>query len=157
MTDPPQDDGAPEELPAGGEDRTRDIRLPSLPGRPPPVLPREWASAQRSSVSPEPVSPEPVSEEPQSEAARELSAHAFRTTGRPLAEQPTDELVPPGGRPRERTIAFASPDMAGGRPAPSVGRTPRRPRRWPWVVLGLLPVLVIVGAGITLLVLLRGS
>ena len=132
MTDPPhQDDPA---TGFGGPDPTRDIRLPPLPDRSPPVLPRGWASGQRPPESPEPVSAEPTS---------------------PVADEPTDELAPPRGRPPERTIAFASPEMGGGRPTPVIGPTPRS-RRWPWVLLALVPILVIVGAGIALLVLLRG-
>ena len=75
-----------------------------------------------------------------------------------LVDEPTDELNPPR-RPRERTIAFASPDMGGGRPAPTIGPRPRpRPRRrWPWVVLTLVPIVVIVAAGIALVVLLRAG
>ena len=132
MTDPPrQDDPA---TGFGGPDRTRDIRLPPLPDRSPPVLPREWASGQRPPASSEPESAEPTS---------------------PVADEPTDQLAPPHGRPRDRTIAFASPEMAGGRPTPVIGPAPRS-RRWPLVLLALVPILVIVGAGIALLVLLRG-
>jgi hypothetical protein len=72
-------------------------------------------------------------------------------------DQPTDQLNPPFGRPRERTIAFASPEAAVGRPKPSVGRTPRSPRRWPWVVLALLPVLVIAVSGVWWVLLLRSA
>src|SRR3954452_9466656 len=72
-----------------------------------------------------------------------------------LVDQPTDELTPPRAKPRERTIAFASPEMAGGRPAPTIGARPRPRRRWPWVGLTLVPIVVIVGAGIALVVLLR--
>jgi hypothetical protein len=73
-----------------------------------------------------------------------------------LVDEPTDELTPPR-RPRERTIAFASPDMGGGRPAPTIGPRPRPRRRWPWVVLTLVPIVVIVAAGIALVVLLRAG
>jgi hypothetical protein len=73
-----------------------------------------------------------------------------------LVDEPTDELNPPR-RPRERTIAFASPDMGGGRPAPTIGPRPRPRRRWPWVVLTLVPIVVIVAAGIALVVLLRAG
>jgi len=86
-----------------------------------------------------------------------LPGVAARSAGRPQADQPTDELTPPRDRPRERTISFASPEMAGGRPAPTIGATPRRRRRWPWVALALLPIVVIVGAGIALVILLRGG
>ena len=72
-------------------------------------------------------------------------------------DQPTDQLSPPFGRSRERTIAFASPEAAVGRPKPTVGRTPRSARRWPWVVLALLPVLVIAVSGVWWVLLLRGA
>jgi hypothetical protein len=122
------------------DDRTRDITLPPLPDRPPSALPRQWASP---SPSPSPEHPGVVPVPP----ARSTLP----------AEPPTDELVPPAGPPRERTIAFASPEMAPGRPAPTVGPTPGRSRRWPWVVLSLVPVLVIAGAGVLLVLLLRGG
>lgn len=118
MTSPGQD-GAPGM--SGAADPTRDIRLPSLPDRPPSVLPRAWAGAQRTAS----------------------------------AGLQTDELEPPRGRSRERTIAFVTPEMARGRPTPTIGRTPRRPRRWPWIVLALLPLVVIVGSGVWWLLLLR--
>jgi len=72
-------------------------------------------------------------------------------------DQPTDQLSPPFGRPRERTIAFASPEAAAGRPKATVGRTPRPARRWPWVVLTLLPVLVIAVSGLWWVLLLRAA
>ena len=128
MTDAPQHDRAPDASAGGGADSTRDIRLPSPTARP-PVLPPRWASAQPPAAKARPS----------------------------LVDQPTDKLRTPGGRPREHTIAFASPEAAAGRPAPTVGPTRRRSRRWPWVVLTLVPILVILGAGITLLLLLRGA
>jgi hypothetical protein len=73
------------------------------------------------------------------------------------ADLQTDELAPPRGRSRERTIAFVTPEMARGRPTPTIGRTPRRPRRWPWIVLALLPLVVILGSGVWWLLLLRAS
>jgi hypothetical protein len=74
-----------------------------------------------------------------------------------LPDEPTDVLAPPHGRPRERTLAFASPEAAPGRPLPTVGRKPRGPRRWPWVVISVLPVLVIVISGIWWFLLLRSA
>jgi hypothetical protein len=47
--------------------------------------------------------------------------------------------------------------MGPGRPAPTVGPSPRRPRRWPWIALTLLPIIVIAGAGIALFVLVRSG
>jgi hypothetical protein len=40
---------------------------------------------------------------------------------------------------------------------PTVGRTPRRPRRWPWIVLALLAVVVIAVTGVWWLLLLRAA
>jgi hypothetical protein len=94
---------------------------------------------------------------------RDIRWAALPRLQRPVAaessavDQPTDQLDPPFGRSRERTIAFASPEAAVGRPKPTIGRTPRAARRWPWVVLALLPVLVIAGAGIWWVLLLRAA
>jgi hypothetical protein len=140
MTSPRQDD-APR--PFGGADPTRDIRLPSLPDRPPSVLPREWSDQQ-------PPSPAPATPSP-SGASRRTPA------GTSSVDLRTDELQPPHGRSRERTLSFVSPDVARGRPRPTVGRTPRPPRRWHWVVLALLPVVVIVVSGLWWLLLLRAA
>jgi hypothetical protein len=124
MTERPQDD------------LTRDITLPPLPGRAPSVLPRQWASLDRSLVQPPPTSSSP-------------------------ADQSTDRLEQPERPPREQTLAFGTPqqvERAAGRP-PHASSTapPRRSRRWPWVVLSLVPLLVIAGAGVMLAVLLHGG
>jgi hypothetical protein len=149
MSEPPQHDQKPSAF--GGPDPTRDIRLPPLPDRPPPAMPRGWAQSGLDFTAPPPDVP--VTDDA---AAPPLPGTAPPKPA-PVHDQPTDQLDPPRGRSRERTLAFASPEMAGGRPAPTVGPTFRRPRRWPWVLLALLPVLVIAGAGIALLVLLRGG
>jgi hypothetical protein len=133
MTDPPSHDQAARTF--GGADPTRDIRLPPMADRPPSAMPREWASVQPAASASAPARP-------------------YAT---PASDLRTDELDPPRRQPRERTITFASPEMAGGRPAPTVGRTLRRPRRWPWVVLTLLPVVVIVVTGAWWLLLLRAA
>ncbi|MCW2531956.1 MAG: hypothetical protein JWP62_1526 [Blastococcus sp.] len=161
MTDRPHDE------PPAPDDRTRDITLPPLPDRPPSALPREWAGMQPRPSSRTPEVPAPSSEgagpapdfsaPPPDTHVVDVAAPTAAPHGTPLVDEPTDQLDPPRGRPRERTLAFAYPEMAGGRPAPTVRPTPRRPRRWPWVVLTLLPILVIVGAGITFLLLLRGG
>jgi hypothetical protein len=157
MTDPPQHDQAPTVF--GGPDPTRDIRLPPLPDRAPAAMPREWAASQPAASAPDFSAPPPDLDEIEEVAptARAAPVRPPAAPPRPLPDQPTDELHPPRGRPRERTLAFASPEMAGGRPTPTVSRTPRRPRRWPWVLLTLLPILVITGAGIALVVILRGG
>ena len=145
MTEPPQHGQAPTAF--GGPDPTRDIRLPPLTDRPASAMPREWAAIQPEQPGPDFSAPPPDIQE-----TDEVSAKPG-----PEFDQPTDELDPPRGRSRERTIAFASPEMAGGRPAPTVGRTSRRPRRWPWVALALLPVVVIVVTGAWLFLLLRAA
>jgi hypothetical protein len=73
----------------------------------------------------------------------------------PLVDQPTDALRPRGGGPRQPTLAFSERQMRH-RPVSQV-QVDRAPRRWPWIVLALLPMLVIAGAGIALVLLLRAG
>jgi hypothetical protein len=142
MTDSPRPDGASTAF--GAADPTRDIRLPPLADRPPSALPREWSGMHPPSPAPDAPAPLTADDGP-------------AANGTSSADLQTDELDPPRGRSRERTIAFVTPEMARGRPMPTVGRTPRRPRRWPWVVLALLPVVVIVVSGIWWFLLLRAA
>ncbi len=112
------------------DDRTRDITLPPLPGRPPPALPDEWKG----------FAPADAGQAPAVDDARRLAG------GR------TDEMVrAPGADVRERTLAFSSPEMRH-RPIDPV-LVGSNPRRWPWVVLTLVPLLVILGFGVAWLVL----
>lgn len=195
MSTPPQDPrgDAPEPRP---DDRTRDIRLPSLPDRPPSTVRPEWHSH-----IPQSAADMPPSEAEQSgpvDAAVPPASPARSADPAPprpyvLPDELTDEMSsPPQGR--QPTLAFdvppegasapvAPPDPAawqGSVPAapapswpppfappahgaPSYGppgrgpaRAPERNRRWPWVVLTVLPILVIIGAGLMLLFLLGG-
>jgi hypothetical protein len=169
MSELPQHDHAPTAF--GGADPTRDIRLPPLPDRPPAAMPRAWAAmpAGESAASPDASNPNASNSNASNSDASNSDASspddsrpddaAHRAQPRPtmLPDEPTDVLAPPHGRPRERTLSFASPEAAPGRPMPTVGRTPRRPRRWPWVVMALLPVLVIVISGIWWFLLLRAA
>ena len=151
---------------SGLADPTRDIRLPPLPGTQPPALPPEWQDVRPPAPEPEGTGPEdPAPEDPAPDAV--------------LAEQPTDQLGSPPPAERDRTLTFdgsaaehwaaghaAPPDRAwssvppasrpivGPRSRPAAGR---RSRRWPWVVLTLLPVLVIVVTGVWLLLLMRAG
>jgi hypothetical protein len=73
-----------------------------------------------------------------------------------LAAEPTDELVPPASLVREPTLKF---EQGSGAPLAPPAVSPaippaRRARKWPFLVLALIPVLVIVGSGIWLLVLI---
>ena len=154
----------------GGADPTRDIRLPPLPDRPFPPLPSDWSVTGRSAETPAPVG----AEQPPPPAPGEP------TTPRsgPLVDQPTGGVGRPPEGARERTLTFegtsaerwaaghaTAPDPAWSpvppREGPVVGPRPRtapaRGRRWPWVVLTLIPLLVIVGAGVWLLLLLRAA
>ena len=135
-------------------DRTRDITLPPLPDRPPPALPKAWSglSAPSPIDSPTTAVRGPVAPPaPQVEQVDPAVEHERR-----LARSRTDEILPPP-KPvvRERTLAFSSPEMRH-RPIGPV-RVDRNPRRWPWVVLTLLPILVILASAIGWLILLRGS
>ena len=140
MTERPQDDAR---LP---HDPTRDITLPPLRDRPPSAMPRQWADWRPTAEeTPDFSSPPPPLPEHDEADAAEPGLESI------VAEQATDQLDPPP-RPRERTLAFSSPEM-GRRPVGPVKVAASR--RWPWVVLTLLPVLVIVGAGVAWLVLIR--
>ncbi len=132
-------------------DPTRDIRLPPLPGTPPPAVPPEWEGA---------VPLRAPAQEPDAEQPVEI-----------VADQETDQLTSPRPKDREPTLTFdgsarerwaaghaATPDPAWSSvPAPAPVVAPReRSRRWPWIVLTLIPVVVIVGTGIWLLLLMQG-
>ena len=153
------------------EDPTRDIRLPPRPDRPPPAMPRAWAgftgepvsdaaspdfSAPPPAAAPPPaVSPSPDTEQAPGTETAAPEQPARPPWGTPLVDQPTDELGKLGAQPRERTLAFSSPEMSQ-RPAGPV-HVARTPRRWPWVLVALLPLLIIAGTGIALLLLFQGG
>jgi hypothetical protein len=146
MTARPDPDPTRDASAQGFDDPTRDIRLPPAPGSPPVALRPEW-----SSYAPHPAEPDA--------GASGLPAGSIAPPDAPprLIDQPTDELEQPTPRPRDRTLQFG--DGAGfPRPAPTpVSPDPVvRSRRWPWVLLALLPIVVIVGSGIWLFVLLSG-
>ncbi|TFV52122.1 hypothetical protein [Blastococcus sp. TF02A-35] len=158
MTDPSQHD------PPLPDDRTRDITLPPLPDRPPPALPKEWAGLRATADQPTTAVPAPApappaaAQVPAAPPVPEVSKEeaVARIEARLLASQRTDELAaPPASARRERTLSFTSPEMRH-RPVEQV-QVGRTARRWPWVLLTLLPILVIVGAGIAWLLLLDGA
>jgi hypothetical protein len=119
----------PQDQPAAApaDGPTRDIMLPPLPGHPPPQLPREWAATAQPETS--------------------LAG----------ADQPTVRLGSPNGAPRQPTLAFSAPEMSHRPAGPvRVASSRRMVRHWPWV-LGLLPVVVIVGSGVAWLLLVWGA
>ncbi|WP_104522860.1 hypothetical protein [Blastococcus atacamensis] len=107
-------------------------------------------------AEPAPTTAAPVAEPSAVDAARPQVTQeeaVARIEARMLASQRTDELVqPPAAQRRERTLSFSSPEMRN-RPVEQV-QVGRTSRRWPWVVLTLLPILVIVGAAIAWMLLL---
>ncbi|MCA0143867.1 hypothetical protein [Blastococcus sp. LR1] len=165
----------PQQEPPLPDDRTRDITLPPLPDRPAPAIPKAWQSlpgvdqpmtavtapaappnsAQPATVAQPavtPAEPETAAAEPAAPKVTKEEAVA-RIEARRLASQPTDEMAqPPAAQRRDRTLSFSSPEQRH-RPVEQV-QVGRTSRRWPWVVLTLLPILVIVGAGIAWLLLL---
>jgi hypothetical protein len=75
------------------------------------------------------------------------------------ADEPTDELRPAAGVLREKTLEFGHGQGSHGRPvavAAAQGRS-EPARRWPWVLLALLPLVVIAGSGVWLFLLLSGA
>ena len=154
MTDRTQDD------PPALADRTRDIMLPPLPDRAPPALPKAWAVPASPSPLDSPTTavdgrvPPPAPQVEQVEQAERVDPAVEEA--RRLARSRTDEILPPPGPvERQRTLAFSSPEMRH-RPIEPV-RVESNPRRWPWVVLTLLPILVILASAIGWLILLEGS
>jgi hypothetical protein len=183
MSTPPQD-------PAGGtpaprfDDPTRDIRLPSLPDRPPAPVRPEW----KAHAQPTPAEQPGLGGGDDATAVVSAARSAEPAPPRPyvLPNEPTDKVSSPP-QMRQQTLAFdasvapapahsagipapglASPQSsappslhppAHGRPSygPPGGSAPDRKRRWPWVVLTVLPILVIIAAGLLLLFLLRGA
>ena len=127
MTDAPHQD----------DERTRDLAWPL----PPPPAP-EPAGPDFS--APPPGLPEPDREPP---TAERVAPSAF--------DKPTAALDGRRSRDRNPTLTFSSPEMVHRPVGPiQVGRSPRR---WPWVVLSVVPVLVIVVTGIWLFLLLRAA
>ncbi|RBY94785.1 hypothetical protein DQ244_05825 [Blastococcus sp. TBT05-19] len=172
MTEPSQEPSLP-------DDRTRDITLPPLPDRPGPALPKAWqslpsvdqpttavagpaAAPPARATPPVAAEPAPTVAEPAASTVAESATPQVskeeavaRIEARRLASQRTDELVqPPAAQRRDRTLSFSEPEMRNRPVEPvQVGRTSRR---WPWVVLTLLPILVIVGAALAWMLLLDG-
>jgi hypothetical protein len=141
------------------DERTRDITLPPLTDRPPSALPRAWAAPPvpaSSAAASDFSAPPPETHVGDATHVADIAAPPPGSPRpNPLTDQPTDELRPRPRSPRQPTLAFSEAEMKH-RPAGQV-RVDRMPRRWPWVVLFGVPVLVIAAAGITLLVLLRGG
>ena len=132
-------------------DPTRDIRLPPLPGTQPPAVPPEWEDAVPQRAPSVEVTPAPAEKIDVDQATDQL------TSPRPKDREPTLTF---DGSARERWAAghAATPDPTWSSiqaPPPVVGAR-ERSRRWPWVVLTLIPLVVIVGPGIWLLLLMRG-
>ena len=151
---------------SGLADPTRDIRLPPLPGTASPELPPEWEAMRSGGRTETPVAASAGPPAPAPDA----------TTSESLVDQSTDQLGQPPQGDRDRTLTFrgtsaqrwaaghpSTPDPAWSSvpaaPGPVVQPRPRtdtRSRRWPWIVLTLVPILVIVVTGVWLLVLMRG-
>jgi len=146
MTAPPEHPFAPGPTGAMGDDPTRDIRLPPVPGRAAPSLPAAWA---------QPMAAEEILGETPAEEVPAERAAIGEEPARSWRDERTDEHLPPPLKRRDPTLAFSSPEMRH-RPIDPV-QVGRSPRRWPWFVLAALPVLIIVGTGIWLLLLLRAA
>jgi hypothetical protein len=182
MTTPSNDPGR--YVPRSDE-RTRNIRLPSSPDRPPAAVRPEWQThVPQPAEAPPTELPGDVGT-PATAALLNRSPEQVPPRPYVLPDDPTDKLSSPP-QVRQQTLAFDSPPAGvpapvpppPGRPAPlrgadvappaaspvqgaptyvPPGPAPERSRRWPWVVLTVLPILVIVGAGLMLLLLLRGG
>jgi len=152
MTEHPREDPARQAY----DDRTRDITLPPLADRPPSALPRQWAGPVASAPSQDTAAPDFSAPPPDTRMADVPPPPVTAAAGvwTPLMDQPTDALRRRGDGPRAPTLAFSEREMLH-RPVGQV-RVDRAARRWPWIVLVLLPILIIAGAGVALLLILRG-
>lgn len=153
MSTPPPPPGA---QPAGppSDDRTRDLRRPSLPNQPP---------AEALPSQPDTIAGQPTDRLPSPPRERERTL----TFGAPAADRPgpasgspvADVAAPapgaPGAAPLQPSPGIGAPSY--GLPSSGTGVAPTGGRRWPWVVLVLLSILVIAGTGVLLFLLLGGA
>ncbi|RZU31015.1 hypothetical protein [Blastococcus saxobsidens] len=141
---------SPDALPATAPPAT----APPAPAAPADAAPVDAAPADAGQEATAPPATAPPEPPPLSAISREDAV--ARIEARRLASQRTDEMQqPPVSTRRDRTLAFSSPEMSRRPVEPvAVGRTSRR---WPWVVLTLLPILVIVGAAVAWMLLLDGA
>ncbi|MFP5370170.1 MAG: hypothetical protein ACLGI3_05405 [Actinomycetes bacterium] len=163
MSTPPQPRGARSTGPTP-DDPTRDLRRPSLPAAETVRLTQrssEDAQGQPDTVASQPTdklsSPTPVRQQTLAFEAPAGGGPGAAPSGAPL---PGFAASPPGAqrpgsapsrpRPGAGAPSHGSPTV-GARPAP----TSRR--RWPWVVLVVLPIVVIAIAGVLLFLLLGGA
>jgi hypothetical protein len=167
------------------DERTRNIRLPSSPDRPPAAVRPEWQThVPQPAEAPPTEQPGDVGT-PATAALPGRSAEHVPPRPYVLPDDPTDKLSSPPPV-RQQTLAFDAPPAGvpasvpppPGHPGPARGAdvappaaspvriapayvppspAPEGSRRWPWVVLTVLPILVIVGAALMLLLLLRGG
>jgi hypothetical protein len=123
----------------------------------------EWSSyAAPSAPEPPPAAPDPGPPGSSPVPAAADSPPTPPTAGPPtraqrLASEPTDEHFAAGALQRDPTLKFEQ--GAGAPPLVTQAAAPARTsdergRRWPWVLMALLPIIVIVGSGIWLFILL---
>ena len=153
MSTPPQPPGAQSAGPPS-DDRTRHLRRPSLPAA---------ETVRQEQSSPEARQPDPLAGQPTDKLSslphgrqRTLTfgAPGDGRRGPAASGSPFPDVAPPAA-------PFHPPPHIG---APSYGSPPHegrgaptRGRRWPWVVLVLLPILVIAVSGVLLFLLLGGA
>ncbi len=116
---------SPERPPIPPDQATRDIRLPPLPGRPPPVVPTEW--------TPYVPADQPAPDQPGPRAA---------------GDEATDKLPSPSEPARHRTLSFQPPPSVQLLKV-SVTPRPRRTSRILWFLFFLI-VAVLIACGVYL-------
>lgn len=163
MSMPPQPPGAQSAGPPS-DDRTRDLRRPSLPAA--ETVRLEQPSPEALPRQPDTLGGQPTDKlsSPPLERQRTLTFGA-PGEGRPGpaaagSSFPRFAAPSPSAPPAAPAPSYPAPGMSAplqGSPAYEVGGTPTRGRRWPWVVLIVLPILVIAVSGVLLLLLLGGA
>ncbi|MCV2489751.1 hypothetical protein OF117_10295 [Geodermatophilus sp. YIM 151500] len=173
MTDRPQEDRGRRPAVGDVDAPTSDLSLPRVPPPPRDDGTRPPRPATSTATGPA-VATGSAADGSTGAPATPPSPPQRRPSVDPVADQPTDRLAPRTGHGRKRTLTFAPVGPSGGHAATPDGTAPRRPgaprppgmpsvvprrrrRRWPWVLLTLLPFVVIAGAGAVLAVLLLGG
>ena len=163
MSTPPQPPGAQSAGPPS-DDRTRDVRRPSLPAA-------ETVRLEQPSPEAPPPQPDTIAGQP-TDKLSSLPQERQRTLtfgapgdGRPgpaASGSPFADSAPPSPSAPPAAPAPDYPPPRTGAPSYDslsyeVSGAPPRGRRWPWVALVLLPVLVIAVSGVLLFLLLGGA
>ena len=163
MSTPPPPPGAQSAGPPS-DDRTRDLRRPSLPaaetvrlGQPSPKAPPPQPDTLAGQTTDKLSSLPDARQRTLTFGAQGEGSPGAASSGSPFpgASPPSPSAPPAAAAPFYPPPGPGEPSY--GSPAYQVRGDPTHGRRWPWVVLVLLPILVIAVSGVLLFLLLGGA